>query len=215
MGNQIRKKLLLLSVCFVITSILIYWPSPPRKTTKSAKLSFYFDYIDGYTKVRPIKLEDNAFNMLDLDDYLYADYYQGKKETVNLYVGYYYTANKAYAAHSPLVCYPSQGWEIKGDPRTSTLEMGKYKINYEEVIASFGNNKELVVYWYQSHVATNTQVYKNKFHMAISKLKYNDEQHAFVRVSTPIIISYSDAEERILNFIKIFYPKFVDFIDAR
>jgi len=213
LGKKIEIKLSVLCILFLFTCAFIYWPTAPRKTTKKTDIGHYLEHIDGYKKLRRIDLEDDHVQMLKLDDYAYHDY-QGGLGKVNLYIGYYYTANKAYASHSPLICYPSQGWKIDKQPVLSSLEVGKHKINFEEVITSYGKQKELVLYWYQAHQYTNTQVYKNKIDMAINKIKHNDEQHGFVRVSTSLTdSSYDESKERVIDFIQAFYPKFIAFID--
>ena len=109
-------------------------------------------------------------NMLDLDDYIFNNY-RANGRTAMLYIGYYYDSNKAYAAHSPTICYPSQGWKIDTRPITASMHVGPHEINYEEVVTSFGKRRELVLYWYQSHLHTNTQVYKNKIDMAMNTRK--------------------------------------------
>ena len=150
--------------------------------------------------------------MLKLDDYVYTDY-DGPNGRVNLYIGYYYTASKAYASHSPLVCYPSQGWEITREPTTHSLIVGPHSINYEEIVASLGEEKELVLFWYQSYLRTNSQIYQNKIDMGYNKLINNDEQHAFVRVSVPFkMAANKNMKKTALSFMKAFYPQFAEFI---
>jgi len=213
LGNKIEIKLSVLSILFLFTCAFIYWPTAPTKTTKKTDIGHYLEHIDGFKTLRRIDLGDSAFQMLKLDDYAYYDY-QRDLGRVNLYIGYYYTASKAYASHSPLICYPSQGWKIDKQPVLSSLEVGKHKINFEEVITSYGKQQELVLYWYQTHQYTNTQVYKNKIDMAINKIKHNDGQHGFVRVSTSLTdSSYDEAKMRAVDFIQAFYPKFIAFID--
>ncbi len=135
---------------------------------------------------------------------------------VNLYIGYYYTANKAYASHSPMVCYPSQGWQIDNKPTRKTLSIGQNVIHYEEIVTSLGEQKELVLYWYQSGERSNTQIYKNKIDMGVNKLLNNSEEHAFVRVSLPLAenSTYAENEKTATNFIKAFYPQFLKFISG-
>jgi EpsI family protein len=208
-----KQKLIILCALFIAAAIVVNLPAKPRKTRKYTVLSSYFNTIEGYETLRSISLEENAFQMLNLDDYLFRDY-QNPKGMVNLYIGYYYTADKAYEAHSPLVCYPAQGWKIDQKPVKLTINVDGKKIHLEEIITSLGDKKDLVLYWYQTHLLTNTEPYQNKIDMAISKLKYNDEQHAFVRVSTSIDDgSYDQAKERSIDFIKRFYPQFVTFIE--
>ena len=173
----------------------------------------YFADIAGYTTLRNIPLEESAFAMLDLDDYVFADY-AGKDGKVNLYIGYYYSANKAYSAHSPMICYPSQGWEINQQPVRHSLNVGPHIIQYEEIITSLGTTKELVLYWYQAYQQTNIQVYKNKLDMGYNKLMHNNEQHAFVRVSVPFSDLTSDkAHQSAIDFMQVFYPQFLRYIE--
>lgn len=106
MGNKTNIKLLVLSMVFLITCAVIYTRKDTAPLNKPP-IRQYLEHIDNYKTVRHIQLAENASNMLSLDDYLYADY-EGPDGNVNLYIGYYYTANKAYASHSPLICYPSQ-----------------------------------------------------------------------------------------------------------
>ncbi|MBU1220215.1 EpsI family protein [Myxococcota bacterium] len=213
MGNKINTKLLVLSTIFLITCAVIY----TRKDTgqlKKPPISQYLEHIENYSTVRKIQLTENASDMLNLDDYLYADY-EGPDGKVNLYIGYYYTANKAYASHSPLICYPSQGWIVEEQLFDHILNVGPYQISYDEIIASLTNDKELVLYWYQAHHQTNTQIVKNKIDMGYNKLMNNGEQHAFVRVSVPLKdIDYEQAKKRATDFITTFYPLFIDFVDV-
>jgi len=213
MGNKIEVKLIILSVVFLITSILVYWNTKPTKVKQKPALKPYFKRIDGYEMVRQIELSKAHVNMLKLDDYIFADY-AGKSGSVNLYIGYYYASSKAYAAHSPMVCYPSQGWKINWKPEKKAMTVGGHEINYEEIITSSGEERELVLYWYQSRLLTNTAVYLNKIDMAYNKLTNNDEQHAFVRVAVPMgNSSYEEAKRRAEDFIRAFYPNFIRFIE--
>ena len=156
-------------------------------------------------------MAEDAVAMLKLDDYLFADY-KGPLGIVNLYIGYYYTANKAYAAHSPLICYPSQGWKIDSNPKKAFLQVDAQTIKYEEIITSSGDTKELVLFWYQAGLFTNTKIYMNKIDMGYNKLRHNSEQHGFVRVAVPIKNTYEESKSSAINFIEAFYPQFINYI---
>jgi EpsI family protein len=157
-------------------------------------------------------LEGEFSDMLKLDDYVFANF-AGENQDVNLYIGYYYTAAKAYAAHSPLVCYPSQGWQIDTHPKRSELAVGPHKIHYEEIVTSHGDQRELVLYWYQARLFTNTRTYQNKISMGYNKLVDNDQQHGFVRVSVPFKDDpYEKVKKAATDFIQAFYPHFVTYI---
>lgn len=205
----------MLNVVFLVTSLFVYTRSDTAQVSKPP-IKEFFEHIENYKTVRHIPLDDQALPMLKLDDYLYADY-EGPDGKVNLYIGYYYTANKAYASHSPLVCYPSQGWKIEGEPSHHILNAGSHRINYDEITTSLIKEKELVLYWYQAHHQTNRQIVQNKIDMGYNKLMNNSEQHAFVRVSVPFDnnIAYDQAKQSAVDFIEAFYPQFIDFVDVR
>lgn len=167
--------------------------------------------LEGYKTDRTIDLAREHVTMLKLDDYIFVDY-KGPMAHPNLYIGYYYTANKAYSAHSPLICYPSQGWKIDNKPHRDSLQIGSHTINYEEIITSLGERKELVIYWYQAGLQTNTQIYKNKIDMGYNKLMNNNEQHGFVRVAIPLNSTYEESKTSAIDFIKAFYPPFIQYI---
>lgn len=213
MGNKIETKLLVLIGLFLLTCIFVYGKKESRQITQKPSLRHFLDHIDGYTVVNQIQLSENNYNMLALDDYTYTDYI-GDNNKANLYIGYYYSADKAYASHSPTICFPSQGWNIDSQPTTHSLTVGSDRIHYEQIVTSRDEKRELVLYWYQSRLLTNTEIYKNKIAMGYNKLTHNDEQHAFVRVAIPLPQSTSRQEGEAVakNFIRAFYPKFVDFI---
>lgn len=180
---------------------------------KKPPLSQFLQEVEGYRNLRQIELVQNAYDMLNLDDYLFADY-EGDEGEVNLYIGYYYSAAKAYAAHSPLVCYPSQGWQIDSKPQKGKLVVGDHTVYYEEIITSLGDHKELVLYWYQARLKTNNQVYKNKIDMGYNKFKYEDEQHGFIRIAVSISENdYQKAKEDAVNFIRAFYVEFIKYVE--
>ena len=212
MGKRIEKKLFVLIGLFLVTCILMSMTKKEVMIKEKPPLKNYFEHINGYETVRHIELLNDHYKMLDLDDYLFVNY-KGNNRKINLYIGYYYTANKAYAAHSPLICYPSQGWEIIVQPTKHSIDIGPHTLNYEEIITGLGNEKELVLYWWQAYQQTNTQIYKNKIDMGYNKFIHNNEEHAFVRVSVNLAnSSFQKSEKAAIDFIKVFYPQFIDFI---
>ena len=214
MGKKINHKLIVTAVILCLVGIPVFYVDTASEPVKKSPIRNFFLSIPGYGPPAYIKLQQSAYDMLELDDYLFANY-RGPAGDVNLYIGYYYSADKAYAAHDPLVCYPSQGWQINNAPTVHTLEVGSQKISYEEVVTSWENRKELVLYWYQTGLFTNNQVYRNKISMGYNKLRYDDEQHGFIRIAVPFINdSQSETKEAALAFIRSFYPQFLEYINS-
>jgi EpsI family protein len=211
--NNINIKLIVIIGILLVTSLFVYGYSQPPAGGKKVLLADYVGDVDGYNIASAIALTDGHEKMLKLDDYLFANFSDGDN-AVNLYIGYYYTASKASAAHSPLICYPSQGWKVDTEPIRSTLSAGPHTIHYEEIVTSNGNVTELVLYWYQAGLLTNTQNYRNKVSMGYNKLVHHNEQHGFVRVSVPFTAGQSReaVKKTATDFIAAFYPHFVSYI---
>ncbi len=209
-----NRKLLILSVLFLLSCAFVYSQNSVPDVHKTP-IKQYFEDIKGYKVIRHVKLEDDVLTLLKLDDYLYTDY-QGPNGKVTLYIGYYYTAAKASAAHSPLVCYPSQGWKIEKQLSDQALDAAPSAIHYNEIITSLNKQKELILYWFQAGPNTNTRVFKNKTNVAYNKLTNKGEQHAFVRVSVPLGSSNQEqAKQRVTDFVEVFYPHFIRFVEGK
>lgn len=216
MGTQKRLKLFALVALFLGTSLFVYLYSAPTVAGKAVPLKTFLEQLPGYTSSGDIKLGEDAFSMLKLDDYLFKTY-SNADGPVTLYVGYYYTSSKAYAAHSPLICYPSHGWQVDRKPTTHSLRIGEHVINYEEIVTSLGEQRELVLYWYQARDRANVRVYRNKIDMGYNKLMFNDPKHGFVRVSTPFVdaAGYDATKKRAVELIKSVYPQLIYFSTQR
>jgi EpsI family protein len=213
MGKVINKKLAILCGIFLSTSLIAMRINSPVGPPIKPTLKSYFHKIDEYETIRHFDLSEKAYQMLNLDDYLFIDQ-RLKRQRINLYVGYYYSSGKARASHSPLVCYPSQGWEIIEPAVKKKYRSGQHDIHYNEIVTAKGNRKELVLYWYQSYFSTNTDIYMNKIDMAYNRLFYGHDQHAFIRIAVPILDqSLREAETSALDFITAFYPKFLTFVE--
>lgn len=212
MGRTSEIKVAILCGVFLVTCFFVYSSNKSEVIVNKPSLMQHFQNINGYITIRNIPLDDSAYAMLELDDYVFADY-QGKNSRINLYIGYYYRADTASASHSPLICYQSHGWKVEGMQSKHTLTAGKYTIHYNEIITSLDEEKELVLFWYQSHDDTNTHPTRNKFDLAINSLLKNDEQHAFVRIAIPMTgTTYEQAKKTAIDFIQAFYPQFIRFI---
>ena len=208
--NRNEKLLLIISIFLLATGIVIYSQDEPLQSKAREPLKSQFLQIAGYSTPSFIEMPDDLVKMLKLDDYVFANYH-GERGSPNLYIGYYYASTKAYAAHSPMVCYPSQGWRIEQEPNIGNVQIVNHTINLEAIITSHDTTKELVLYWYQAGRHTNTKVYRNKISMGLNKIQYNKEDHGFVRVAVPILDSHAEAYKLATDFIEAFYPQLLSY----
>jgi EpsI family protein len=213
MGNKKEKQLITLSVLLLLASVLVYWTTNPVKVTKPVGLQAALGPVSGYTALKARPLDDQTFSFLDLDDYTQTRYAQNG-QTVDLYIGYYFSLDKVSAAHSPLVCFPGQGWTIS-EPTMRRLTINQHEIHYAEIIASMEEHRELVIYWYQAHEKTVPEAYKNKLNALANKITGKKQEHAFVRVSVPVGNAGQEEAEKIgRDFITAFYPTFLTYVNS-
>lgn len=211
MGNKKDTKLIVLSAVLLVTCIVAYSTITAERINRGAFLQQSLGAVQSFQSFEDIALEPQMTDMLDLDDHIFRNY-QGPGGNVNLYVGYYYTTDKAYASHSPLACFPSQGWKVS-DAVKKDLAVGDRIIRYAELTASIQGRNELVLYWYQAGEKTTASVTQNKYNALFNKVMRQPEDHAFVRVSVPYPDAGKEAAEKIAHqFIQEFYPLFLDII---
>lgn len=202
------RKIIILIVCFALTSVLVYRTSPSKVVNKQVPLSQALSDIKGWTSTKPVALDQEIVDALELDDYVNQSYSKGD-ERVSLYIGYYLSTRKVGAAHSPLVCFPGQGWMISNKDRTALTIKGN-EINLLSMIVTRGQKKELVVYWFQSYDQTSPGTFFQKVYSLWARLRYSREDNAFVRVSVPVDRQGAKkAFSTAVAFIDAFYPPFL------
>ena len=205
------RKIIILIVCFALTSVLVYRTSPSKVVNKQVPLSQALSDIKGWTSTRPVPLGQEIVDALELDDYVNQSYSKGD-ERVSLYIGYYLSTRKVGAAHSPLVCFPGQGWIISSKDRTA-LKIKGNEIHLLSMIVTRGQEKELVAYWFQSYDQTDPDTLSQKISLLWQNLLHEKENNAFVRVSISVgEKSLSEARDTVFEFIRSFYPVFLNYV---
>lgn len=212
--NVKAYKFIILIVCFALTSVFIYWRLPSKAVNKMVPLSEALEDITGWTMRGYAPLDPRIVKSLKLDDYANQNYSNGS-DTISLYIGYYFTTKKVGAAHDPLVCFPGQGWVVSNIQKDKVVLNPKTSdsISYSSIMVQRGSQKELIIFWFQSYDKTNPDILSQKITSLWKKLFNKGEDNAFVRVSTSIGgKSISECSETIFNFIRAFYPIFLNFV---
>lgn len=211
MGPQTLRKIVYVVICLTVASYFVHFRSTDAASTPKPPLSRFFADIADWEGIGEVDLEPDIVETLDLDDYLFRSY-RKDDSIVSLYIGYYRTTGKIGAAHSPLVCFPGQGWEIS-PPEQEVLPTGAGPIRLEKLVARKGGHRELLVYWFQSYDKTSSGTFWQKVNNFRSKVRSLPEDNAFVRVSLPVHGDDSgQAYLTAIRFIETFYPQFNAYI---
>jgi EpsI family protein len=214
LGSKKEIQVIILILLLAVAGFLVHRTSNSVPAAKSRDLKSVLGPVPGYRIAALSPLDEQVYRFLDLDDYTSINY-EKDGAPVGLYIGYYFTPDKVSAAHSPLVCFPGQGWIID-QPVMRRLEVGGHVIHYAEMVARLEERTELILFWYQAGETTAPEVYKNKMNAMINKFTGKSQEHAFVRVSAPMTnATLEQARARGQSFIEAFYPIFLSYINDK
>jgi len=139
-------------------------------------------------------LDRDFLNTLRAREVVYRTYDGSEGEPVWLFLGYFDRQKEGSQVHSPRHCYPGSGWNIESEPRWAA-PWGDGTV--ASLVVSDGNERRLVVYWYQLEGKTETGVFALKFAMTRRALLRQPQDVVFASVSTPVTADLDDAMRRI------------------
>ncbi len=212
MGNKKIKHNFIVITLLALACFGVYFTPDRAVTPKSVSLPSFLQDIPEYTFLGHEPFEENITSQLYLDDYANVNYLKDG-HTIGLYIGYYFSLDKVSAAHSPLVCFPGGGWQVD-TPKSTRFLPGMHEINYNQFVAQSGQQKLLVMYWYQAYEKTNPEIFRNKINTIFNLVTQKKQEHAFVRVTVPLAdLTKDEARQVGEDFLKQFYPVFLDYIN--
>jgi EpsI family protein len=152
-------------------------------------------------------LRDQVVQAVGVSDYTSRIYLSSSELPVDLYVGYYASQRTGDTIHSPKNCLPGSGWDpIKSDYLTISIPGGA-TITVNEYMIQKDQNKELVLYWYQSRGRVIASEYSGKFWMMVDAISRNRTDGSLVREVTPMNDGEVSARARLVKFTQNIYPK--------
>ena len=140
------------------------------------------------------RLDKETENVLRADDYLLRNFVAEDGRTASFYVGYYLTQRNGATYHSPLNCLPGSGWILNDAGRiTITPAGGGTAFEANRYIVQNGNDREVMVYWYQGRGRVLASEYWGKIYTVFDSVRRRRSDGAMVRVLVPAVESDSRA----------------------
>lgn len=146
-------------------------------------------------------------------------FHQPNEPTISLYLGYYRTSMKRTKFfHGADVCLPGAGWEIKEKKKIALEPLG-YKANQFEAMKYVSKKMgvtEVMVTWVQAGMTVGTGAKEFRLKLvwdSIWSLQYNDAIKVMVQTTVTPQESEAVAVGRLVNFIYVFYPHFLELIN--
>jgi EpsI family protein len=196
-----------LFVCFVLAGGVISRASQSEEVPAPTPLDQFPMRIGDWAARRLAPLDPEILAVLGVDDYLTRVYYAEPRSEVGLYVGYYRSQRQGDTIHSPLNCLPGAGWEPVSTGLL-TIDVPNGSITVNRILIQKGIERQLVVYWYQSHGRVLASEYWSKLYLITDSVRLNRTDAAMVRVIAPVLSSdgQGTAETAIVDFVKVLYP---------
>jgi EpsI family protein len=164
---------------------------------------------------RALIIDPREIEILGTGDFAARAFARDADPPLDLFVGYFPTQRTGTSIHSPKNCLPGSGWApIESKYVNLSLLGHQYLVN--EYIVQKGEQKQLVLYWYQAHGRLVANEYIAKFYLIADSIRMSRSDAALVRIATPIVAGegVAEAEKRALQFAHALMPNLSGFIPA-
>ena len=206
-------RIAILSGCLLLSAVLVAGASKTEQVPPRESLATFPLTIGEWNGRKLPDFEPEILDVLGVDEYL-SRLYQSGPTIASLYIGYYESQRQGDTIHSPLNCLPGSGWEPLSKSYLSipvaTDTAGSTSITVNRYVIQKGLDRQVVLYWYQSHGRVVANEYRSKIFMVYDAVRLNRTDAALVRVVSPRIGTDADAEDkasdRAVAFVKAMFP---------
>lgn len=201
----------------VVQAVVFFTMSHGDAIPLRRPLAQFPDHLGSWTMAQDDPIDQETKDVLGANDYLnrvYASRDAGV--AASLYVAYWETQQTGQTPHSPKNCLPGNGW-VPSFAGTLDIRVPERNepINVNQYVVARGNDKALVLYWYQSNSRVVASDYTAKIYTVLDSLRYHRSDTALVRV----LIGIPDGNEaaaraKIAAFVQAFFGPLRQFLPA-
>jgi EpsI family protein len=190
-------------------------PTPIRRSLSELPFS-----IETWRGAAAPPLSSEVLGQLRVDDYTMRTYSRARNDAVGLYVGYYATQRQGASIHSPLNCLPGAGWVPTQKSylplSVSTGKGDSRMIQLNRIVIEKGLDRQVVLYWYQSHGRVVASEYWGKIYSVLDAIRINRTDAALVRVVAPVDpgAGVEEADRRATEFTRALFPLLGNFLPS-
>ncbi len=137
--------------------------------------------LDNWTGKRQLDFDPRVMSILQPDAYMNRIYHS-RGVMAGVYIGYYGSQGQGRSIHSPLNCLPGSGWQPIRTDRVALPTRG----TAHRVIVQRGEDRQIVLYWYQTQTRVEGDEYRSKLHLVMDAFTSRRNDAALVRIVVPI-----------------------------
>ena len=197
-------RLVVLSALLIAGVAVIHGSVPATPQTSRRPFAQMPAAIGAWRSAGDLAIDEESLKVLKADDYLSRMYVRGNTG-VSLFVAYYATQQQGDTMHSPMNCLPASGWQPMINDRVQ-VQTDTGPIHANRVVIQKALDKELVLYWYQSHGRTIASEYASKAYLVLDSVRQHRSDAALVRVITPVTAGEAAATRFATEFVQSLRP---------
>ena len=202
-------RLFVITACLLVAAGLRFRAEQPERVPLREPLQKLPLQIESWRGRDAAPFADDVVAVLGVDEYVSRFYRTPESATLSLYVGYYQSQRQGDTIHSPMNCLPGAGWQPMETGRLTIDVAGHTPLDVNRVVIQKGLDRQLALYWYQSHGRVIANEYWSKLFMVYDAMRLNRSDAALVRVISPIASADPDAgaaTRRAMNFVRALWP---------
>jgi EpsI family protein len=202
------KQAQILSAVLISQALLFYGLSRAEVRPQNRPLSELPQQLGSWRMSVEGVVDKETQEVLKADELLNRGYVNpALRVEANLFVAFFQTQRTGQTPHSPKNCLPGNGWiqtisdtlNVQVPGRAEPMEVNRY-------LVAKGENKSIVLYWYQSRDRVVASEYMARFYTAADAIRYNHTDTALVRVVVPVVNNNDQAAtDAAVNFVKDFF----------
>jgi EpsI family protein len=195
------------TVFLIIQTALLYSSIRPEYIPTSRPLDQVPHQFNSWIMTQESQVDAETQEVLKADDTLNRVYRNvSTGADVSLFVASFRTQRNGKAPHSPKNCMPGAGWtQMSSESYPIDAGVGAPIVVNRYVIVH-GQERELVLYWYQSRDRVVADEFRAKYWVVADAIRLNRTDTALVRVIVPIVNNNEDAATKIgRDFIRSFF----------
>ncbi len=202
------------TLLIVLQGALIYSAVRPESPPSGRALSQFPVSLGSWRLLQEGVIDADTQAVLKADDLLNR-YYSGNGAGANLFVAAFRSQRNGKAPHSPKNCLPGSGWTPLESSYASIDVGGTVPIQVNRYVVAHGDERSLVMYWYQSRDRAIASEYTAKFWVVVDAMRLNRTDTALVRVVVPIVNrDEAAADKSAADFIRSFYGPLRQYLPA-
>jgi len=211
--GTIAARLLALGVFFAAAGAALAHADVAERAPIHRPLRDLSHDIAGWTGRDGPDFDDRVLKILGADEYVTRVYQKRSLPPVDLYVGYYRTQRAGDVIHSPLNCLPGAGWQPV-ESRRLRIATGSGDIDVNRLVVENGDERQLVLYWYQGRGRVIAGEYAGRLYLAFDAMRLHRTDGALVRIMTPLAAGERTADAAAAAFVRDLFPMLTPYIPS-